>query len=125
MAFMMEMLESDGNIQTASSFGESEWMDLSHIGIITFMLAAAYFGTFLSALNLLVQISKYLSRWQTQWIFYLGVVVHLSVRTLTWAVFCWMLMTKQAHWKRIMVILLSLPEFIFLSAYLLLLFHWS
>ncbi|GAB5365977.1 hypothetical protein AAMO2058_001105000 [Amorphochlora amoebiformis] len=102
----------------------AEWPDLSHFAIVTFILAVAYFGTLVSATNLLLKISKYLSKWQTQWIFYLGVVVHLIVRTVTWSIFCWVLMTQEENWQAFMLILMSLPEFIFLSTYLLLLFHW-
>lgn len=98
--------------------------ELPHFGVAAFVIAMAYLGALIAAGNHLRRASRFMSRWQTQWVLYWGIVAHLAVRSLSWAVVCWSLLTGQDGWGIIVIVLTSIPEFIFLSVFLLLLMHW-
>jgi len=98
--------------------------DATSLGLASFFLGVSYAGITLWSFGKLRKIAEFVTGWTTQRCFYLFIVIHLCVRTLTWATYCYTYFSHQSAWYPYMAILLSFPETLFLATYLLLFMHW-
>lgn len=93
-------------------------------GLASFFLGVSYFGITMWSVTKLRRISDFMVGWTTQWMFYFFIVVHLCVRTLTWATFSFAYLSDMSTWYPYALVLQSLPETLFLVTYAILGMNW-
>mmetsp|Transcript_21416 Transcript_21416/g.31835 ORF Transcript_21416/g.31835 Transcript_21416/m.31835 type:complete len:582 (-) Transcript_21416:96-1841(-) len=103
---------------------EVEDKDAETFGLASFFLGVAYAGISVWSFRQLRKIREFVTGWSTERSFFYFIVVHLCIRTLTWATLCWTYFTGRKAMYAYMAILQTFPETLFIAAYLLLFMQW-
>lgn len=99
-------------------------LDVERLGLATYFLAIIYVLLSINSAIKLKKISAFVQGWNGQKLFNVFVLIHLFVRALSFSVLCIFSILKTKVWYPILVMLFTIPEYVILSTYAILFFHW-